>query len=520
MIGLEHTLSLSEKFFLKTGYQKPYSRRRELCGAESRTERALELTYEPVDNTDRHAGAFTFRDILMFIAVLGLNHKSSRLEFREILQRNIEGTDKAYASLLATSAFEELVILSTCNRIEIYFTAEHIESAVEALESFLLQAHTEGIREFRNSSYLFQGEDAIRHCFTVAPGLDSMILGEPEILGQMKRAFQTALEKGALHGLLLRLFEKAFQTAKEVRSETDIGKGAIGTASVSMSLAQKICGDLGTRSILILGAGKLGEKLIMHMVQNDCKHITVSSRRQKRAEEIAEQYSVQAVPYPDWKKYLAQTDILISATTHPEILLSEHELSLIMSRRKNRPLCTIDLAVPRTIDPEVSGIAHVHAFNIEDLKGIGYQNLKFRENAMAQAYAIIHAKTKTFLLGLRMPDMQTLAPKLAQLVHDCVRHEIQPALEKRLATEAERAILEEAILKLERNLAHNILLRVKTLRAEGENSGPDRLFSQLFEDGLGELDLPAHLKHYPDNFLEGINERFQQELLALPPAGH
>ncbi len=450
----------------------------------------------------------------MTIAVLGLNHKSSRLELREALQRKIEGIDEAYASLLNTSSFKEFMILSTCNRIEIYFTTEHIESSLQALESLLLEEHADAIGEFRNSFYLFQGEDAIRHCFTVAPGLDSMILGEPEILGQVKRAFQTAQEKGTLNGPLLRLFEKAFQTAKEIRSETDIGKGAIGTASVSMALAQKVCGTLETKSILILGAGKLGEKLILHLMRHDCKNITLSSRRRERGQELAQQHSIRAVPYGDWKQCLDQTDILISATTHPEILLSAAELSVIMSQREKRPLCLIDLAVPRTLDPEVSRIEQVHAFNIEDLKGIGYQNLKFRENAMAQAYAIIHARTKMFLMGLQMPDFSVLVPKLNQLVHDCVRQEVSAALEAYGTSGEEQRIAERAVYQLEHHLTHKLLLRMKTLMSGEEAQNTGALFAKVFQDELAQVHIPEVLRQ-SDSFLEDLRKRFHERLPAI-----
>lgn len=451
----------------------------------------------------------------MTLAVLGLNHKSSRLEFREALQRKLEDIESVYTPLLRAAACEALVLLSTCNRVEIYFATPHFEKTVREIEKFLLSGHDGSAQEFRNSHYLFQGEDAIRHCFTVAPGLDSMIMGEPEILGQMKKAFQTARAKGTLSGALMRLFEKSFQTAKEVRSDTDIGKGAIGTASVSMALAQKVCGSLQKKSILVLGAGSFGEKLIMHLVGNDCRNITVSSRWTERGQELANRYSIREVPFSKWMEHLAGTDLFISATTQPAMLLSARELSGIMSKRKEKPLCLIDLAVPRTIDPEVSKVEGVHAYNIEDLKGIGYQNLQFRENAMAQAYAIIHARTKTFLMGLQMPDVAVLIPKLNQLVKECVYDELWPALEPQLLSAEERKAAEEAIRQLERALTHKLLMRLKALASDEGKPVAGTLFANLFQDELSPFAMPDALKQYPGDFFEAVRKRFHEKLPSL-----
>ena len=451
----------------------------------------------------------------MTIAVLGLNHKSSRLEFREAIQRKLEDIENVYIPLFHAAGCEELVLLSTCNRIEVYFATPHFEKTVQEIEKYLLSSPEDSVQEFRNSYYLFRDEDAIRHCFTVAPGLDSMIMGEPEILGQMKKAFQIAREKGTLSGSLLRLFEKAFQAAKEVRSETDIGKGAIGTASVSMALAEKVCGSLQEKSIFVLGAGSFGEKLITHLVGSRCRNVTVSSRWTERGQELADRYSIRTVPFSKWMSYLEKTDLFISATTQPSMILTARELSEIMSKRKEKPLCLIDLAVPRTIDPEVSKIEQVHAYNIEDLKGIGYQNLKFRENAMAQAYAIIHARTKTFLMGMQLPDVAVLIPKLNQLVRECVYDEIWPALEPHLLSMDERKAAEEALGQLERNLAHKLLMRLKTLLSDEGKPVAGTLFANLFQDELTQFKMPDALKQYPDHFFEAVRKRFHEKLPSL-----
>ncbi len=451
----------------------------------------------------------------MTIAVLGLNHKSSRLEFRETVQRTINDIESAYTSLSRAAACEELVLLSTCNRVEAYFATRRFEKTVEEIERYLLSGNADSIQEFRNSCYLFQNENAIRHCFTVAPGLDSMILGEPEILGQMKKAFQKAREKGTLRGPLMRLFEKAFQAAKEVRTGTDIGKGALGTASVSVALAQKVCGSLQEKSILVIGSGGFGEKLITHLVENQCRNITVSSRSAERGQELADRYAIRSVPFSKWAERLEGTDLLISATTQPAMLLSARELSAVMSKRKDRPLCLIDLAVPRTIDPAVSQIRQVHVYNIEDLKGIGYQNLKFRENAMAQAYAIIHARTKTFLMGLQMPDVTALVPKLNRLVKECVYDELWPSLEPLLSSADERKTAEEALRQLERNMAHNLLMRLKTLAADEEKPLAGTLFANLFQDELAQCSMPAALSQYPEHFFESVRKRFHEKLPSL-----
>lgn len=446
----------------------------------------------------------------MTLAVLGLNHKSSRLELREAVQRNIEDIENAYSALFRVPGCEELIILSTCNRIEIYFSTTDFDKTTEEIKKFLIAGHADFAQDFNNSFYLFQDDDATRHCFTVAPGLDSMILGEPEILGQMKQAFKAAQNRGTLKANLRHLFEKTFQTAKEVRSKTDIGKGAVGTSSVTMGLAEKVCGSLTEKCILILGAGKLCEKLIKHFTQHGCQNIIVSTRRIERGKELADRYSVKAIPFEEWLVYLEKTDLFISATTFPSVLLTDQKLDEIMQKRKKRPLCLIDLAVPRTIAPEVAKIENVHAFNIEDLKGIGYQTLKFRESAMAQAYAIIHARSKTFLNDLRIPNFSSTVMKLNQLVHDSIHHDVWPALEPYLLSDEERKTAENAVCQLERNLAHQLIIQLKNIMLTEEIEDSDFLFAKLFQNDSVEVNLPDALKKYPDQFLHHLKKRFQQ----------
>lgn len=452
------------------------------------------------------------------IGVFGLNHKSSRLELRESIQRHLGSLENACARFRDHSCCEEVLLLSTCNRIEVYFTSRHFEKTVREIEKMLRRGLRISLTEFRNNYYLFRGEDAVRHCFAVAPGLDSMILGEPEILGQMKKAFQSARDQGALHGVLLHLFEKTFQAAKEIRSHTAIGKGSIGTASVSIALAQKVCGTLQEKSILVLGGGQLGKKLLSHFTQNGCRSITVCSRRSDRSQELARLFSVREIPFSSWRDQLQQTDLLVAATSQPKTLLSYQELSWIMKKRKHQPLCLIDLAVPRTIDPKASRIANVHLYNIEDLKGIGYQNLKFRENAMAQAYAILHARTKVFLMELRSPNWAPVLPKVRQMVRECIRQESEALLKLQRPSFCGQNN-EETMTRLEKRLTHTLLTQLKSLREDGGESLTGNSFSGPFREATPAKAIPDSLKHFPGDFWKAVQKRFHEELPSLMAAG-
>jgi glutamyl-tRNA reductase len=253
----------------------------------------------------------------------------------------------------------------------------------------------------------------------------------------------------------------------------------------------------------------------VHLAKNGCRHITLSTRRAQRGEELARQYSIRTVPFSEWRARLAETDLLISATTSSDTLLFVSDLKSIMAKRSRGPLCLIDLAVPRTVDAEVSKVSGVDAFNIEDLKGIAYQNLRFRENAMAQAYAIIDARAAAFLSQLHSPDFSSMVSKLNQIVQECVRQEVWPALEPYLLSDTERKTAEQAVNQLERSLAHNLLMRLKTRMLEEESSDSEFLMAKIFQNDPVQVNLPEALKKYPDQFMKELKNRFHREILSL-----
>ncbi|MGD0262752.1 MAG: glutamyl-tRNA reductase [Verrucomicrobiota bacterium] len=345
----------------------------------------------------------------MPLVVLGLSHHSSPVSVRERFAFAEPRVPAALQSLRDSGVADEAVILSTCNRVEIYAVTQlDLPRASAALRKFLVACH-----DYRDpltdKIYAWGEPQSVHHLFKVACGLDSMVLGETEILGQLKKAYDLALQNGHTGGRLNKAFQRAFHVAKHIRTETNIQRGSVSVGSVAVELAEKIFSRLSDRDVLIIGAGDTSEKTARALLSRGARSILVSNRSHGKAVALAHELGGRAVPFEDWAGEFARVDIVVSSTSAPDYILDRVKLAPLMKLRRNRPLLLIDLAVPRDIEPEVNFLDNVYLYNIDDLQAIAGDYLKQRQEEVARCEKIIREKAEALLGRPHSPQPHSAA---------------------------------------------------------------------------------------------------------------
>jgi glutamyl-tRNA reductase len=331
------------------------------------------------------------------LVVLGLSHHSSPVSVRERFAFPEARVPAALQSLRDSGVADEAVILSTCNRVEIYAVTQlEPPKAFAALREFLVTCH-----DYRDpltdEIYNLTEPQSLYHLFKVACGLDSMVLGETEVLGQLKKAYDLALRNGHTGGRLNKAFQRAFNVAKHIRTETNIQRGSVSVGSVAVELAEKIFSRLSDRDVMIIGAGDTSEKTARALLSRGARSILVSNRSHEKAVALAAQLGGRAVPFSGWADEFANIDIVVSSTSAPDYILDRVKLAPLMKLRRNRPLLLIDIAVPRDIEPEVNFLEDVYLYNIDDLQAIANDYLKQRQEEVARCEKIIREKAEALL---------------------------------------------------------------------------------------------------------------------------
>jgi glutamyl-tRNA reductase len=348
----------------------------------------------------------------MSIVLIGLSHHSSPVALRERFAFAEARVPATLELLRQTGVADEALILSTCNRVEIYAaTSLEPRKAFAELQNFLVTCH-----DYRDpltdEIYRLAEPQSVQHLFRVASGLDSMVLGETEILGQLKRAYEIALQHGCTGNRLNKAFQRAFNVAKHIRTETNIQRGSISVASVAVELAEKIFSELKEHEVMVIGAGDTSEKTARALLSRGARSIIVANRTYERAVELAAELGGRATQFDDWGKEFERVDIVISSTSAPHYILDRAKLEPLMKSRRNRPLLLIDIAVPRDIDPEVNLMDDVYLYNVDDLQGIADDYLKLRKEEIARCEQIIRDKVQA-LLGNRSPSGAHSEPRPA-----------------------------------------------------------------------------------------------------------
>lgn len=406
----------------------------------------------------------------MSLLVTGLNHRNALVELREQVAITAEDMPGALASLKAWPGVREAMILSTCNRVELFVT--HGDT-VPDLVAFLAGRFPQSAKQLRTHLYEHRGAEAVRHLFRVACSLDSMVVGEPQILGQVKDAFASARANKVVGAELERLLQSAFSVAKRVRTETAIGSSSVSIASVAVDLALKIFGSLAGKRVLLVGAGKMGELAARHLLAQGASSITVTNRTLARAERLAQSFGGKVLPYEDLLARADQADILITSTGSHEFVFRREDGAKLLQRRRGRPMIFIDIAVPRDVDPEMNRIDGVFLYDIDDLQSVASANLADRSREAASAERLVQLEVEQFSRQMQVLDAVPTLRALQGSIEAMRQAELRRASARlETLTTAQR----EAVETLTRGLANKFLhAPLQALRAAAQDGDGQRL---------------------------------------------
>ena len=323
------------------------------------------------------------------IVLLGLNHKTAPVDVRECIAFTAEETDRALVMLRGNPTIGESVLFSTCNRIELLMAVDERDAAVRIAKAFIAEFKKVPLSQFENALYQYVGDEAVRHTMQVAASLDSMVVGEPQILGQMKEAYRKATVEKTSGVILNKLLHRTFMVAKKVRTETGIGDHAVSISYAAIELGKKIFGDLEGKRVMLIGAGEMAELAVDDLIRNRAGTITVANRTFSRGVELANRFRGKAIKFEEIIDCISDVDIVISSTGAPEYVLQKNQIKAAMKSRRNRSLFFIDIAVPRDIDPDINRINNAYVYDIDDLKGIVDENIDDRNREAIKAHRII-----------------------------------------------------------------------------------------------------------------------------------
>ncbi|QCR35928.1 glutamyl-tRNA reductase [Nissabacter sp. SGAir0207] len=416
----------------------------------------------------------------MTLLALGINHKTAPVSLRERVTFSPDTLDQALDSLLQQPLVQGGVVLSTCNRTELYLSVEEKENLQEQLVAWLCDYHHLSEDEVRKSLYWHQDNDAVSHLMRVASGLDSLVLGEPQILGQVKKAFAESQRGHSLSGELERLFQKSFSVAKRVRTETDIGASAVSVAFAACTLARQIFESLADLNVLLVGAGETIELVARHLREHRVKHMMIANRTRERAQTLADEVGAEVITLPEIDARLADADIIISSTASPLPIIGKGMVERALKSRRNQPMLLVDIAVPRDIEPEVGKLSNAYLYSVDDLHSIIQNNLAQRKAAAVQAESIVAQESTNFMAWLRsqgavemIRDYRTQA--------ESARDEMEARALAAIAQGADvQAVIHELAHKLTNRLIH---APTKSLQQAARTGDVERL--QILRDTLG-----------------------------------
>jgi glutamyl-tRNA reductase len=386
----------------------------------------------------------------MAFKILGINHKTAPVALREKVAFSEDRLISALRALRQENGVAEVVILSTCNRTEVYWSGS---ASGEELSQWLERHHGNNL-DLAPSLYNHQESGAVEHAFSVASGLDSMVLGEAQILGQLKDAYRVAQETGSTGPVLNRLFQAAFSAAKRVRSETRIGANAVSLASATVSLARRVYADLSAHSALLIGAGEMNALTARHFMSAGVKRMVIANRTLERAQSLAAEINAYAVGLTDLDKELAQADIVISCTASPTPLVTKRAVEAAIRARRRRPIFMVDMAVPRDIETEVADLEDVYLFSIDDLQQLVNENMQQREAAAGGARQVIAEEVNRFLADSRAQDAGPAIRALRQQAEGIRQQTVEQARRMVAAGKSSDEVIEYLANTLTNRLLH------------------------------------------------------------------
>jgi len=418
----------------------------------------------------------------MALVTLGINHRTAPIELRERVAFSADRMADAFAELKAFSGASEAVILSTCNRTELYLAGD--DDCAPSVLRWLAGFHDLPAGDLEEALYVYRDAEAVRHLMRVAAGLDSMVLGEPQILGQLKDAYAMARQYDASGGFLSRLFEHTFSVAKRVRTETAIGENPISVAYAAVSMARHIFSDMSQHKALLIGAGKTIELVSRHLADAGVKDFLVANRTLERAQVLAHARGGKGILLSEIPGHLADVDIIISSTGSPLPILGKGAVERSLKKRKHRPYFMVDIAVPRDIEPEVASLADVFLYTVDDLRQVIEENVRSREGAAREAENLIADGVDQFLSQLRALDAVSTLKQFRQRAEALRDVETEKALRALRNSADPETVLRSMARGLTNKLLHEPSIQVRKATTEGRTE-----VTQWLRE-LHQLDLP------------------------------
>ena len=366
----------------------------------------------------------------MKVFVVGLNYKIADVDVREKLAFNGPKLEEGLTKFKELPEVQEAIILSTCNRVELYANVRDAVKASESIKTFLSEFHNINRESLNDALYIYDDIKAVGHIFRVASSLDSMVIGEPQILGQLKNAFELAHKKKTTGILLNRLMKKAISVAKRVRTETRIAENAVSISFAAVELAKKIFTDLSKKVFMLLGAGEMAELAAKYLISNGVKEVIVSNRTYERACELAKEFNGRPVKFDEFIQEMIRADIVICSTGASDYVLKKSQMQKVMKERKQRPVFIIDISVPRNIDPETNDLDNVYLYNIDDLQGVVDVNRFERQKEAEKAERIVEEEIETFLKWQSSLDSVPTIIALREKAEEIKKEELDKLLSK------------------------------------------------------------------------------------------
>jgi glutamyl-tRNA reductase len=403
----------------------------------------------------------------MKILVVGLNHKSAPIEIRERLAYDAAGAVKALRHLKNSFHGSEFVLLSTCNRVELYCASRRVGGvSVEDLAGFLSEYHNIELAEFQEYLYTYRDEESIRHLLMVASSLDSMVVGEAQIVGQVKEGYKLACTAKTTGKILNRLFHCAFSTSKKVHTTTSIAHGRVSVAGVAVELAMQLFADISSAKVVVIGAGEMGELLVQHLLQVGSKNITVVNRSYERGQNVAGQYGISAEKWEGLQEQLMSANIVIASAAVQDYLFTKDSFKEVMDSRRKGALLIIDIAVPRNFEPSVNEIEDVYLYSVDDLSSVVQENRSAREEDVAKGMQIVHESVAGFMNWFGARDIGPLIGQMKKQFSQISQNEMEKFFVGTRQEASCKEVMEVMVKRIVNKLLHCVIKNVNIVAKE------------------------------------------------------
>jgi glutamyl-tRNA reductase len=415
------------------------------------------------------------------ILLIGINHKTAPVELRECIAFTEDESESALREFSRQPHIKEVLLFSTCNRVEVLVVTADKAKAIEATKDYIAEANKIPRQEFEDSLYIYEGDEAVRHIFRVASSLDSMVVGEPQILGQVKEAYRMATEARASGVILNRLLHRTFFVSKRIRTETGIGDHAVSISYAAVELGRKIFGSLEGKNVLLVGAGEMAELAVEHLIRNKAEKIYVANRTFENGVALAQRFKGQALRFEEIADSLKLVDIIISSTGSPDYVITRDQVKGVIRIRRNRPIFFIDIAVPRDIDPRVNRLTNSYVYDIDDLQGVIEENIEDRQHEAIKGERIVDEAVIRFREWYASLEVVPTIVALRSKLESIAETEIKKTLQSNKIPESNIGAIKKMAGSLINKIMHDPTVFLKKDSMPGDKSKHIDTVRKLFK---------------------------------------